>query len=299
MKKRLKTFVYLVLFVFLAIGAHIFYLTTLSAKETYPTDNYLHTEPNKTALIIVAHDDDMVGSSGTMTALCKDNWKIREMCFYQQGGLYNEKDSIKNPIRKLDLKRVAEIQGLSGIDPVDFNFRNDMQTEAAYMPMPYSKFPENYKMDSLTRYIGEYIEKYKPSVLFTLDNLMGGYGNPDHVVMSQTVLNYCRLHKNDDGFSVKRIYQAVFPPSLAERVLGHMPVYTAAKKVYQCDGMPSPDVQFDISPYAQQKKAAMLAYTTEQNSLRKIWPYYNWYPAWLYFRIFGRDFFRIVDVEQL
>lgn len=297
MNKRLKTLVYILLIVFLGIGAHIFYLTTLSAKEIYPTDDYLHTEPNKTALIIVAHDDDMVGSAGTMTKLCKDGWTIREMCFYQQGGLYNEKDSIKNPIRKLDLKRVAEIEGLAGIDPVDFNFRNDMQTEKAYMPMPYSQFPVNYKTDSLLRYIGDYIEQYKPSVIFTLDNSMGGYGNPDHVVMSQTVLEYCRLHHHDTGFSVKRIYQAVFAPSLAERVLGEMPVYTEAKKVYGCDGMPPPDVQFDISPYAQQKKAAILAYTTEQNSLKKIWPYYNWYPAWLYFRIFDRDFFRVVRLQ--
>lgn len=299
MKKRLKTFAYLVLIVFLCIGAHIFYLTTLSAKEIYPADNYLQAADNKTALIIVAHDDDMVGSSGTMTMLCKDGWNIREMCFYQQGGLYHEKDSIKNPIRKIDLKRVAEIQGLTGIDPVDFNFRNDMQTEKAYMPMPYSKFPENYKTDALMGYIGDYIKQYKPSVVFTLDNMMGGYGNPDHVVMSQMVMNYCRIHKQDAGFSVKKIYQAVFPPSLAQRVLEKMPVYMEAKKVYGCDGMPLPDVQFDISAYAQEKKTAMLAYTTEQNSLQKIWPYYQWYPAWLYFRIFNRDFFRVVDVEKL
>jgi LmbE family N-acetylglucosaminyl deacetylase len=165
--------------------------------------------------------------------------------------------------------------------------------------MPYSKFPENYKVDSLTGYIAAYIEKYKPSVIFTLDNLIGGYGNPDHVVVSQLVLAYCRVHKNDQGFSVKRIYQPVFPPSLAQRVLGKLLVYTEAKKVYECDGMPLPDVQVNIYSFAAQKKEAMQAYTTEQNSLKKIWPFYNWYPSWVYFKIFDRDFFRIVNVSKL
>jgi LmbE family N-acetylglucosaminyl deacetylase len=299
----MRRFLRILLFVLLAgiviIGGHLYYLTTLTAKENYPEDNYLDTETNKTALIMVAHDDDMVGSSGTITMLCKNGWKIREMCFYQQGGLYNKKDSIKNPIRKTDLKRVAAIQGLSGIDPIDFNFRNDMETEKAYLPMPYNKFPENYKEDSLTVYIAGYIEKYKPSVIFSLDNLIGGYGHPDHVLISRLILDYCRIHKNDPGFSVKRIYQPVFPPSLAERVLGKQPVYIEAKKVYECDGMPLPDVQVNIYSFAGQKKEAMRAYTTEQNSLKKIWPFYNWYPSWVYFKIFDRDFFKIIEVGKL
>ena len=251
----------ILLFVLLAatftIGGHIYYLTTLSAKENYPEDSYLDAEPNKNALIIVAHDDDMVGSAGTISMLCKNGWNIREKCFYQQGGLYFKKDSIKNPIRKNDLARVANIQGLSGIDPVDFNFRNDMETEKSYMPMPYSKFQEIYKEDSLIELIGDYIQQYKPSVIFSLDNIIGGYGHPDHVLIGRLVVEYCRLHKNVPGFSVKKIYQPTFPPSLAENVLGKLPVYIEAKKVYATHGMPLPDVQVNIYQFAKQKKEAI------------------------------------------
>lgn len=299
MKKLRKPFFYLLLVTILIIAGHFYYLTTLSAKEKYADDTYLAKETNKKALIIVAHDDDMVGSSGTISMLCNTGWTIRERCFYQQGGLYFKKDSAKNPVRKEDLKRVAVIQGLTGTDPIDFNFRNDMQTEKAYLPMPYNKFAENYKQDSMMQYIADYIQQYKPSVIFTLDNIMGGYGNPDHVLVSRLVVDYCRTHKNDTGFSVKKIYQPVFPPSLAERVLGKMPVYVTAKKVYECNGMPLPDAQVNIYPFAKQKKEAMLAYTTEQNSLKQIWPYYNWYPYWAYFKVFDRDFFRILDVQTL
>jgi LmbE family N-acetylglucosaminyl deacetylase len=299
MKKLLKLLVIFLICIVIAIGGHIYYLTTLAAKEKYPEDNYLLNAANKKALIIVAHDDDMAGSSGTITMLCKQGWTIREMCFYQQGGLYLKKDSAKNPIRKQALQEVAAIQGLQGVDPVDFNFRNDMETEKSYMPMPYEQFSKNYKTDSLLMLIGNYIEKYKPTIIFTLDDVMGGYGHPDHTMMSQLVTRYCRQHKNDPGFTVKKIYQPVFPPSLAKRIMGKMEVYNEAKKVYHTEGMPLPDVQVNFYNYAEQKKQCLQAYTTEQNSIKKIWPYYNWYPYWIYFRIFNRDFFRVVDVSRL
>ncbi len=299
MKKLLRLFIVISICIVVAIGSHIYYLTTLAAKEKYPADNFLLNTAEKNALIIVAHDDDMVGSSGTMSMLCKNGWNIREMCFYQQGGLYFEKDSAKNPVRKKSLRQAVSIQGLQGADPVDFNFRNDMNTEKSYMPMPYDQFALNYKTDSLLRLIGNYVERYKPAVIFTLDDVIGGYGHPDHTMISQLITQYCRQHKNDPGFTVKKIYQPVFPPSLANRIMGKMEVYNEAKKVYNTDGMPLPDVEVNIYDHARQKKECMLAYTTEQNSLQKIWPYYNRYPYWIYFRIFNRDFFHVIDVSML
>lgn len=300
MKKLVRFFMMLLIVLVLLIGAHIYYLVTLQAKETYPEDDYLQNETDKKALIIVAHDDDMVGGAGTISMLCDNGWNIREMCFYQQGGLYFKKDSAKNPIRKQSLQQVAAIQGLQGVDPVDFNFRNDMQTEKSYLPMPYDSFSVNYKTDSLLHLIGDYIQTHRPSVIFTLDNVMGGYGHPDHTVMSQLVMRYCREHKYDTGFTVKKIYQSVFPPSLSEKIMKDMPVYHEAKKVYHASGMPLPDVQVTFYDRAKKKKKeCMRAYTTEQNSLKQIWPYYNWYPYWIYFGIFNREFYHVVDISRL
>jgi LmbE family N-acetylglucosaminyl deacetylase len=283
----------------LVVGGHLYYLSTLAATEQYPEDTYFDSETNKVALIIVAHDDDAITNAGTITMLTRKGWKIREMCFFQQGGLYFKKDSARNPIRKRSLQQVSVIQGLQGVDPIDFNFRKDMMTPASYMPMPYDAFPSNYEIDSLEGYISGYIEKYQPSVIFTLDNVIGGYGHPDHVLMSQLVLGYCRTHKNDSNFYVKKIYQSVFTPSLSESIMADNNTYIEAKKVYQCNGMPAPDVQINFYEYASEKKEAMAAYTTEQNSLRKIWPFYNWYPASIYFKIFDRDFFRVVEVSKI
>jgi N-acetylglucosamine malate deacetylase 2 len=296
MKRTIRILLIIVAIILLAATAHLLYLRSLAPKETYPDDTWLATASNKTALIIVAHDDDMIGSSGTIALLCRNGWQVREMCFYQQGGLYAEKDSLKNPVRKKDLQTAATIQGIKEVSAIDFNFRYDMHTKQAYMPAPYDSFGTMFMIDSLSGYVAAYIEQYKPSVIFTLDDIMGGYGNPDHVLISRIVLDYCQAHKTDKGFSVQKIYQPVFPKDLAEKVLNPLPVYQQAKQVYGVQGMPAPDVQIDVSSYGRLKKQAMKAYSTEQNSIRKIWPYYNWYPSWIYFRIFNRDFFRVITL---
>lgn len=299
MKKLRRLLIITLVIAVAAIAGHIFYISTLAPAEKYPEDTYLLTATDKKALIIVAHDDDMATTAGTITQLCKSGWDIREICFYQQGGLYFKKDSAKNPVRKLSLQQAVSIQGLQAAYPIDFNFRNDMETEKSYMPMPYSNFSVNYKLDSLASLIAAYIEKYKPSVIFTLDSIMGGYGHPDHVMISQRVMDYCRKHKNDPAFSVKKIYQPVFTPSQSDRILTSMPVYNQAKVVYQCDGMPVPDVQFSYGAASKEKKQVMQAYVTEQNSFKQICPFYNWYPHWIYFKIFDRDFFKTIDVSAL
>ena len=100
--KKLRRFLLITVILFLIVVAgHIYYITTLAPTEKYPVDNYLLSETDKKALIIVAHDDDMATSAGTITLLCKNGWQIREMCFYQQGGLYFKKDSAKNPCNRL------------------------------------------------------------------------------------------------------------------------------------------------------------------------------------------------------
>ena len=71
------------------------------------------------------------------------------------------------------------------------------------------------------------------------------------------------------------------------------------KKVYQCEGMPLPDVQVEFGDHSKEKKQVMQAYITEQNSFKQITPYYNWYPHWIYFKIFDRDFYKVVDVSAL
>ncbi len=146
--------------------------------------------------------------------------------------------------------------------------------------------------------IAETIDKYRPSVLFTLDNVIGGYGHPEHVCVSQSALDVSEEQKMNADFPVEKIYQAVFPKTLNENTLKDNPAFIAAKTVYQAEGSPSPTVEIDIYPASKEKKKVMLAYASQQRILKKIWPYYEVYPHWLYFKIFDKEFFNVIAIKQ-
>jgi len=279
----------------LIIGIHYLYLGRKAPTETYPDDIYLDSVNQKSAVVIVAHDDDAISAAGTITRLCQAGWNIKELCFYNT--VTGDKENERILQRQQDILKVKEIEGLSDFTFVNLPFRNITNRQVPeYMPLSNEEFDRQYDKDTLLFYIRRFIEANKPSIIFTLDNNIGGYGNPDHIIVSRLVLEECLQRKNDSDFSVKYIYQPVFTPSMAKNILGDMPVYKAALSFYG-QGMPVPDVQVNIRETSTQKKSIMEAYTTEQNSIRRIWPYYNYYPASLYFSLFDREFFKTIKLK--
>lgn len=277
-----------------SVAAHILYLYSLKPEEKYPDDSYLKNAPNKTALIIVAHDDDAAPFSGTTSLLAANGWEISFMCFYTDYWRPEE-----NPIRKLEMEEVSKIQGFKNLELIDFTLRNRLDTvKRPWMPIPYESFQDNFKVDSLKMYISNAIKSYNPGVIFTLDNVIGAYGHPEHVLVSRSIMEVCGLYKDSVGFPVKKIYQSVLPVSQAEKIMGNMDVFTAGKKTYGCKGIPSPDVQIHISSFSRTKKSVFLAHASQHRNLKKFIPYYHYYPGWLYFGIFNEEYFRIIHVES-
>lgn len=269
--------------------SHILYLFYLSSAPDYPDDPFLSTGSNRRALIIVAHDDDAISMSGTLSMLTKQGWDVQELCFYQG---YMGKDAI----RKRDLDRATRILGMASPRTIDLELRkNREQVEKPWMPIPYAQFDSLYNQESARDAITGMIEEVQPVVIFTLDHIMGGYGHPDHVLISRMVLDYCTSRSRDSSFSVQRIYQAVFDPGMNERILKDMDAYLAAKSVYGVSASPAPHVSVCIRGHEEAKKQALMAFTTEQHALTRIWPWHRNYPACVYFGIFDREFYRVLD----
>lgn len=292
MKKIILSSLFVILFI---VIAHYIYLRTKAPKESYPDDVFLGSQKNKTALVIVAHDDDAISSAGTLIQLGKQGWTVKELCFYHQAN--DEKLNQRNLQRQKDVQQVKAIEGLSEFSTITLPYRKLSDDALSYMPLPKDQFSHYYNSDTVLFYIRRFIDENKPSVIFTLDNNIGGYGHPDHVFVSQLVLDECNRRAADTSFSVKKIYQAVFTPSMNEHITKQLPVYIKALQVYGVD-QPLPTVQLFISDYGSEKKKAMEAYSTEQNSLRKIWPFYHYYPAAVYFHLFNREFFHVINVKE-
>ena len=278
----------------LAIGAHLSYVYSMSADEKYPADTYLSSSIPKRALIVTAHDDDAYSFSGTVLQLVKQGWEISQVSFKRINDLE------KNNERFLD---IAKAEGLKEVSLLDLVYRKDT-SHASYMPFPYTDFPKVFNADTVYSALAAHIERFRPTVIFSLDDVIGGYGHPDHVFISQQVLEYCRRNKEKPGFTVQRVYQAVFPPSMAEAILiknswvSENP-YIIGKKKYNCNGMPLPDVYVNIYASAKRKKEYMNAFSShDRKNIAKASPYYNWYPYWIYFRIFDKEYFRVISFKN-
>lgn len=278
----------------IAIGAHLLYLFYLSPSEKYPYDSYLDTEQNKIGLIVVAHDDDALPFCGTPSKLIANGWEINFLCYYNS---FYHPETIS--IRKSEVEKIRKIEGLKNIDLIDFDIRKKSDTiKLGWWPIPLDKFAENFKIDSLKFFIQKSITKYKPSVVFIIDNVIGIYGNPEHVLVGKVVEDICRTNKDSINFPVKKIYMSVMPPSQTNKILRKSASYIAGKKIYNCNGIPAPDVQIDISSFGLKKKNILLAQASQYRTLNKYIPAFKFYPYWIYFNIFNKEYFKIIDIKK-
>lgn len=265
-------------------------LEKMAPVEHYADDNWLLNQTRKQALIIVAHDDDAISSAGTVSMLTANGWEVHMLCFYHD----IPENVTRNLQRQQDVQQAIAAQGIRSITFHTLNYRAH---HTAY-PKLYAYVPEEmrdsiYRMDTLTLLIQQFIEQYQPSVIFTLDDVIGGYGHPDHVVVSRIVKDYALAHTQ----YIKRVYQAVFTPYQANTIMAELPVYQDALLSCNCTGQPVPTTQINISAYGAQKRAAMLTYSTEQQNLQKFWPKYDKMPPEKYFAIFDREFFHVIETE--
>ncbi|HKK38177.1 MAG TPA: PIG-L family deacetylase [Cryomorphaceae bacterium] len=267
-------------------------LKLFAATETYPVDTYLDTVSNKKALIIVAHDDDDCAMSGTIAGLTEKGWSIKQL-------------SLQSHINPATEKNAAHLicEGNELILEDGF-YRHGLDTmNNAYVPIPYEEIKKQFLTDKVADALIKKINAFGPSVIFTLDNEKGGYGHPEHIFISQLVLDLY----NEDRIDAQRIYQSVYTDHMEEEIVdkwlkskmekwGYPHASTIANEMYGINGMPEPDVQIDITPYAATKMEYLLEYPEKAKSnLRKFIPYYDEFDAETYFSIFDREFFRVIE----
>jgi len=264
-----------------------------AATETFPEDTQLNAILNKKAMIIVAHDDDMCLTSGTISKLHKDGWEIRVLSLPQA-----------------EERNAAHVKACSNIlDSVLFfdlsnaEYRYDLDTtERAYSAIPKSKFKEIFNIQLIENQIIEQVNSFNPSVIFTLDNEIGGYGHPDHVMVSQLVVDLV----NSKAIQPEFIYQSVYTTHMQETIMQRLSEnmkswgfpgdeWEKAKETYQVDGMPEPDVQINIEEQAKEKMAYLNSYNErEQKTIGHYVPAFMDYSAEEYFGIFDREFYRVI-----
>lgn len=263
-----------------------------AATENFPNDSYLDSVSNKRALVIVAHDDDDCAMSGTIAKLTSQGWEIKQLTF-------------KNHVSDKTKKNPADIICL-GNEPIliDGNYRIGADTmKMPFIPISYQEITQQYLTKKVSDTLSNKINNFKPSIIFTLDNIKGGYGHPDHVFLSQLVLDLF----NQDKIECDRIYQGVYTNHMEQEILdkwlrpqmekwGYPYPSDIANRIYNIDGMPEPNTQIDITQIADIKMKYLMNYPEEaRKNLRKFIPYYEDFNSKEYFEIFNREFFRVIE----
>ena len=266
-------------------------LKKFAATEIYPEDTYLDTVANKRALIIVAHDDDDCIMSGTIAKLTANGWTIKQLSF-EVHNTPGENRNAAHIICEGSEKILEEGLYRLGADTVKY----------PYMPIPYEEIEKQYLHEKVAAALIARVNEFNPSVLFTFDNIKGGYGHPDHIFISQLVLDLFKEGK----INAQLIYQVVLTKHMEVEIdkwqkpkmekWGYPQASPIANELYGIDGMPEPDVQINITEQAGTKMTYLRTYPEDvRKNLRKFIPYYEEFEAKTYFSVFDREFFRVIE----
>ncbi|MDX1471445.1 MAG: PIG-L family deacetylase [Flavobacteriaceae bacterium] len=269
-----------------------------AATEIFPSDSILDNIAVKKALVITAHDDDICVMSGTISKLNEGGWEIIHAYIPNQS---EDRDATH-------LRAASQIlDEVKYIDTKGKQHRKDLDTDVVlWAAMPKSQIKEVFDFDIVRPEIVKIANDFSPTIIFTLDNEIGGYGHPGHVFISQLVLDLAKENK----INPKYIYQGVLTKHMERTILEERHVrrmkswgyegdgFAKAKLAYGVDGMPEPSVQVNIIDQAKTKMKFLRSYNERERKTMGFYiPAFEQYEAEEYFKIFDREFFRVIEIN--
>lgn len=270
-------------------------LKQFAATEVFPDDSLLQEIAAKRAMIVIAHDDDMCAMSGTISSLNKVGWKIAVMSF--------SKEAERNAAQIEACKDILDT--VMFVDMTPQQYRNDLaEGKLPYHAIPKETFNQVFNRSNIENEFVKRIIEFQPTVIFTLDNEIGGYGHPEHVFISQMVIDLA----TDKKITPLYIYQSVYTDRMetsimkrhAERLRSWgLPddEWNQSKSTYHVEGMPEPSVQIDIRDEAKSKMEYLRSYNEREREVLDFFiPEFEKFSAEEYFAIFDREFFRVIKI---
>jgi N-acetylglucosamine malate deacetylase 2 len=270
------------------------YLRQYAAVEVYPGDTLLAQLSVKKAMIVIAHDDDMCAMAGTISLLNKKGWTIAVMSF--------SKSPERNEAQLKACRNILDTVIFIDLQPEQY--RNDMASvKNPYDAIPKSEFDRVFNRSLVAEHYIKEISAFNPSVIFTLDNEMGGYGHPEHVFASQLVIDLAQEKKINPMFIYQSVYTNHMENSIMKRHSERMKSWgfpgdewEQSKRVYGVTGMPEPTVQFEIKSEAVEKMNYLRSYNKREREILGFFiPDFEDFKADDYFEIFDREFYRIIS----
>lgn len=255
--------------------------------------NQLHDSdiPQKKSLIVAKsklrimaffpHPDDEVTVSGTLMNLIEQGHEVHLVCLTKgeagNAGESYTKEELAS-LRTLEMKESAEIIGVENLHLLDY---------------PDGGLDE-MGLDSLKGIAFSWMNQIQPDILISYDSKVGLYGHSDHKLSGIAMEEVFQENIGKQNFSPTRLFQVTLSPKQIQVALK---LSSGFQKNYPKDvdlGLPKPDFSVSTQPYFHRVLEVMKAHQTQQAVLKDLMPYHDRVPAWIYSRIFDREYFHEV-----
>ena len=228
-----------------------------------------------TVMAIWAHPDDEITSAGTLAAMAREGAEV-VLIYLTRGEAARDTGYSPEALAQVR-RREAQAAGTTlGVHAVEVFEWPDGGLATA-------------DGEAAKAVLRERIAHWNASVLISFDERIGYYGHPDHVAAGR----WARELAQEDN-SVRRLYQATLPTALIKLALKLVAAFRNNYPTDPAAGLPAPTVAVPIARFAAAKRRLLDVHASQAKVIADVQPGYDKVPAWLYYRLFDREYFALV-----
>jgi LmbE family N-acetylglucosaminyl deacetylase len=255
-------------------------LTDESVPTVVSTAGVFAPGSPKTVMAVWAHPDDEVTSAGTLARLAHDGAKVTLVYFTHGEGAHftgYTADQLYR-MRPQEAKAAGRALGVSDVVVLDYGDGKLPAADSA-----------KAKAD-----LAALIAARRPSTVFSFDERVGYYGHADHAQVGRWTAEVVRAGQAvDPAFPVRRLYQATLPSPVIALARKYISAFRTHYPTAPGKGLPLPTLAVPIASEAAAKRAVLDAHRSQVKVIDDVQPYGRKLPAWLYYRLFDREYFTL------
>ena len=235
----------------------------------------------ETVMAIWAHPDDEITCAGTLARLSASG--VRVVLVYLTRGeaardTGYDRDALAQ-VRTLEARAAGDHLGAIHTEVLTWPDSGLSKTDMAQV-LPVLR---------------DLIGRFSPQVLISFDDRVGFYGHPDHVAVAR----WSRALAGEPGTPIRSLYQVTLPRALIAIALKFVAAFRDNYPTDPARGLPAPSHAVAIWSVAGRKRRLLDIHRSQARVIADVQPYYDRLPAWLYYRLFDREYFTQVDPAGL
>ena len=235
----------------------------------------------KTAMAVWAHPDDEITSAGTLARLAKAGARVTLVYFTHGEGAHFTGYSREQlyAMRPKEAEAAGRALGVARVVVLDYGDAKLPGADAA-----------RAKADLVAL-----IAQERPSTVISFDGKVGYYGHADHAQVGRWTDEVVREGAAaDPAYPARRLYQATLPAPMIALARKYIAAFRNHYPADPRQGLPAPTVAVPIAHQGGSKRAVLDAHRSQVKVIDDVQPYGRKLPAWLYYRLFDREYFALI-----